>query len=92
MTVAELNAPQKTSGTSVAFRHILVATDFSEPSQRALSEALLLARENNAQLSVIHVLQPDFRFAALEIRPNSTWSASPPRSKSKHWWTNWGRS
>ena len=69
MTVAELNAPQKTSGTSVAFRHILVATDFSEPSQRALSEALLLARENNAQLSVIHVLQPDFRFATFENPP-----------------------
>jgi nucleotide-binding universal stress UspA family protein len=69
MAVAELNTPSKTSETSASFRHILVATDFSEPSRRALCDALVLAAENNAQLSVIHVLQPDFRFAALENPP-----------------------
>jgi nucleotide-binding universal stress UspA family protein len=69
MAVAELKTPSKTSETSASFRHILVATDFSEPSRRALCDALVLAAENNAQLSVIHVLQPDFRFAALENPP-----------------------
>jgi len=66
MSVAELNIPLETSKTSVAFRHILVATDFSEPSRRALCDALLLAAENHAQLSLIHVLHPDRKYAALE--------------------------
>src|SRR5437660_4155470 len=69
MTVAELNPPLKPSNTSAAFRHILVATDFSEPSRRALCDALVLAAEYKAQLSVIHVLQPDFKYAALENLP-----------------------
>src|SRR5450432_3519008 len=69
MAVAELETPSKTSETSASFSHIPVATDFSEPSRRALCDALVLAAENNAQLSVIHVLQPDFRFAALENPP-----------------------
>ena len=54
MTVAELNTPLKSS-TDVAFRNILVATDFSEPPRRALLEALTLATENRAQLSLIWV-------------------------------------
>jgi len=66
MTVAELNTQSKTSGTCAAFRHILVATDFSEPSRRALCDALVLAAENNAQLSVVHVLHSDRKYAALE--------------------------
>lgn len=66
MTVAELNAQSKTSKTCAAFRHILVATDFSEPSRRALCDALVLAAENNAQLSVVHVLHLDRNYAALE--------------------------
>jgi nucleotide-binding universal stress UspA family protein len=69
MTVAEVNTPMKSSTTGVAFRHILVATDFSEPSRRALCDALALSRENHAQLSVIHVLHPDRTHAALENPP-----------------------
>lgn len=69
MTVTELNTPLKTSTTSVAFRHILVATDFSEPSRRALCKGLALAAEHNAQLSVVHVLHPDRKNAALENPP-----------------------
>lgn len=69
MTVAELNTPSTTSKTSAAFRHILVATDFSEASRRALCDALALAAENHAQLSVVHVLHPDRKYAALENPP-----------------------
>ena len=82
MTVAELNFPKtttsststSTSSTSTSkaggvFRHILVATDFSEASQRALYDAVALAAENKAQLSVVHVLQPDRKYAALENPP-----------------------
>jgi nucleotide-binding universal stress UspA family protein len=68
MTVAGSNTPL-TSKTSAAFRHILVATDFSEASRRALCDALVLAKENSAQLSLIHVLQPDRQYGALENPP-----------------------
>ena len=72
MTVAELKTlidKPATSQASPVFRHILVATDFSNPSQRALCDALVLATENCAQLSVIHVLQPDRKYRALENPP-----------------------
>ncbi len=69
MTVAELKTSSQTAKTSVAFRHILVATDFSEASRRALCDALELAAENNAHLSVVHVLQTDWSYAALESPP-----------------------
>ena len=59
----------KPSVSSVAFRNILVATDFSEPSRRALCEALTLAEENNAQLSVVHVLHANRKYAALDNPP-----------------------
>lgn len=38
---------------------IMVATDFSERSDRALRRATLLARQFNAQLSIIHVVDDD---------------------------------
>jgi nucleotide-binding universal stress UspA family protein len=69
MTVAEVTTLSKATNTGAAFRHILVATDFSEPSRRALCDALVLASENHAQLSVIHVLQPDRKYGALENPP-----------------------
>jgi nucleotide-binding universal stress UspA family protein len=69
MSLAELNTPIATSKTSVAFRHILVATDFSEPSRRALCDATLLAAENHARLSIVHVLHADRKYAALENPP-----------------------
>jgi len=68
MTFAELKTPV-TPKRSAAFRHILVATDFSEASRRALCDALVLAVENHARLSVIHVLQTDWKYAALENPP-----------------------
>jgi nucleotide-binding universal stress UspA family protein len=69
MTVAELNAPLKSITTGVVFRNILVATDFSEPSRRALCEALALAVQHRAQLSVIHVLHPHRRRGDFENPP-----------------------
>lgn len=69
MTIAELHSPVKAPQANAAFRHILVATDFSEPSRRALCDALVVAAENHAQLTVIHVLQPDRKYGALENPP-----------------------
>jgi nucleotide-binding universal stress UspA family protein len=39
-------------------RHVLYATDFSEGSQRALPFALSLAEEDNAELTLMHALEP----------------------------------
>ena len=69
MTVAELSTPLKPSKASGVFHHILVATDFSEPSRRALCDATVLAAENGAQVSVVHVLHKDRRCEALENPP-----------------------
>jgi nucleotide-binding universal stress UspA family protein len=69
MAIAELQGSLKTPQASVAFRHILVATDFSKPSRRALCDALVMASDNNAQLTLIHVLQPDRKYGALENPP-----------------------
>jgi len=68
MTVAELET-QIPSSTRAVFRHILVATDFSEASRRALWDALALAAGSDTQVSVIHVVRPDWRYAALENPP-----------------------
>lgn len=68
MTVAELKA-QNPSRTSAVFKHILVATDFSEASRRALCGALTLATGSDTQVSVIHVMRPDWRYASLENPP-----------------------
>lgn len=69
MTVAELGTPLKASTGSGVFHHILVATDFSEPSRRALCDATVLATENGAQLSLVHVLHKDRRYEVLENPP-----------------------
>lgn len=46
--------------------HIAVAVDFSEPSRRALAEALRLARVHGARLHVVHVI--DTRVAESLVR------------------------
>jgi len=68
MSVAEIKAEIPTQ-SATAFPQILVATDFSEASRRALCDALALAGEGRGQVSVVHVLQPDWRYAALENPP-----------------------
>ena len=42
----------------VSFKKILLATDFSAESEKALDFARALARQNSAHLTVAHVLQP----------------------------------
>lgn len=67
MTVAEMTTPLKTAEKCTAFQHILVATDFSEPSRRALCDALALAAENHAHVSVVHVLPHERKVPSLEL-------------------------
>jgi nucleotide-binding universal stress UspA family protein len=47
-------------------RRVLHATDFSRASQRALQEAIDLAKQNDAELWLVHVLVP-FTYAAGEF-------------------------
>lgn len=56
-------------------RRILYATDYSKASERALQEAIDLAKQNNAELLVVHVIEPvpyvaggDYGGAELYIR------------------------
>lgn len=68
MSLAKPKIHDSSSSISV-FRKILVAADFSHASTSALSAAIALAAENDAHLSVIHVLQSDWRYEMLESRP-----------------------
>jgi len=40
------------------FQRILYATDYSKASARALDQAVALAKENDAELLVVHVIEP----------------------------------
>jgi len=64
MSSAELVRDVPTQAS--VFHHILLATDFSPASERALMEALILAKENDAQISVVHVLHTDWRYEMLD--------------------------
>ena len=47
----------------IAFKQILMATDFSEASERALGYAIAIARRYGATLSVVHAIPPEPRDA-----------------------------
>lgn len=47
-------------------RRILYATDYSKASERALQEAIDLAKQNNAELLVVHVIEPVTPYVAGE--------------------------
>ncbi len=42
----------------IAIKNVLVATDFSEPSEKALNYARAMARSFGANLHVLHVFEP----------------------------------
>ena len=68
MALAEPKIHDSSNKTSL-FRNILVAADFSHASTSALSAAIALAAENDAHLSVIHVLRSDWRYEMVESPP-----------------------
>jgi nucleotide-binding universal stress UspA family protein len=68
MSVANFAIPSIPQSAEV-FHHILMATDFSEASQRGLSGAIALAAQNHAHLSVVHVLRTDWRYEILDNPP-----------------------
>jgi nucleotide-binding universal stress UspA family protein len=59
---------KKTGVKRVAVSKILVATDFSEVSDRALDYAIALARRYDARIYLAHVITPDpFQFAEPQL-------------------------
>ncbi len=46
---------------SIGFKQILIATDFSDASERALAYAIAMARRYDAALSVVHAIPPEPR-------------------------------
>src|SRR5579863_4408189 len=59
---------RKTAIKRVAISKILVATDFSEVSDRALDYAIALARRYDARIYLAHVITPDpFQFAEPQL-------------------------
>lgn len=68
MSVAQIASPAIPTAEGV-FHHLLMATDFSEASQRALAGAVTVAAQNHAHLSVVHVLQTDWRYEILDNPP-----------------------
>lgn len=57
------------------FTHILVPTDFSEPSVRALRLAVKMARHGRARLTLLHVVPPQVSALAAEV---PGWTAFDP--------------
>lgn len=68
MSVLPSSTPTVSQATQV-FHHLLMATDFSDVSQRALAGASALAAQNHALLSVVHVLPTDWRYEILDNPP-----------------------
>ena len=62
---------------AIAFRQILIATDFSDASQRALDYALAIARRYGSTLSVMHAIPPEPR-DKIPLEPL-------PRELNRHW-------
>jgi nucleotide-binding universal stress UspA family protein len=45
----------------IGFKHVLIATDFSDASERALAYSLAIAHRYSCALSVVHAIQPEPR-------------------------------
>ncbi len=67
--VPQLQVPQQRP--TVSFKKILLATDFSDASEKALTYAAAIARLHGSRIYVVHVLPPDFTSFIPE--PPSDW-------------------
>jgi nucleotide-binding universal stress UspA family protein len=66
MSATAQASEQKQTG----FKHILIATDFSPASERAVEWALAIARRDGAQLTLVHALTPEPReFVPMDSPP-----------------------
>jgi nucleotide-binding universal stress UspA family protein len=61
-TITELRNPKDSNAKhSVQFKHVVMATDFSDASQRALAFASAVAGRYGCVLSVVHAIPPEAR-------------------------------
>lgn len=68
-----------TTGESAThLRHLLLATDLGVRSDRALDRAVMLAREWNAKLTVVHAVDPNYHVRDLRREWNSPSWRRPP--------------
>src|ERR1700747_1724192 len=80
--VLQLSGPKH----SIEFKKILIATDFSNASQRALAFAIGIAGRYHAALSVVHAIPPEPR-ESIPLEPlsrelNRPWLQAEQRMKS----------
>ncbi len=66
-------AGKKVTPVQLKFRKILVPIDFSESSRQVLCDALGLAQQHNAKLTLLHVVEPviypaDLGYAPADVR------------------------
>ena len=55
----------------IGFKHVLVATDFSPASERAVVWALAIAHRDDAQVTLVHALAPEVReFVPMDSLPD----------------------
>jgi nucleotide-binding universal stress UspA family protein len=60
-------------------KHILVATDLTDRSERAIERALQLQREMNTSLALLHVIEPG-------LPPEYTAHRRSDAAASSSWW------
>lgn len=65
---------------AASLRRILVATDFHPPSARAAKRALDIAKEHDAQITVVHVIDPSLWY--------DVWQDAPPNASDPEWIAN----
>jgi nucleotide-binding universal stress UspA family protein len=58
-TLAELPQQQVPQEATLSFKNILLATDFSDASERAFNYAIAIARLHGSKIYLIHVIPPD---------------------------------
>jgi hypothetical protein len=78
----------------VGFKCVLIATDFSAASERALAYALPMVRRYGSMVSIVHAILPETRESITwdpchgsstgsDLRQSSRWGASPKKRASK---------
>jgi nucleotide-binding universal stress UspA family protein len=59
----------KAGAKGLAIRSILVPVDFSEPSLRAIDQALLISKHFGAALNLVHVFEPEYPVVGMAGMP-----------------------
>jgi len=70
-----LGTPDNRSQEEWELKHILVPTDFSKPSNKALKYAVSLAARIGSQITLVHVIKP----RPIESEPYTVWLGFDPR-------------